>query len=111
MVELFVVVAALVVLAFFRKQIKAFAYMTRTKVERRVPISAKIERTIKDLKRKREDYGFTLKDLYKSEEVIKQQIKLADRHNKKERVVKLKETLEKIESQIEEYIKVIKKIN
>jgi len=111
MVEVLIAVAVIVAVVFFSKQIKGFAYSSRKKLEQRIPISAKIERTVKDLKRKREDYGFTLKDLYKSEEVVKQQIRTAKEYKKKEREEALKATLVKIENKSEECIKIIKKIN
>ena len=111
MTDLIIAVAAIAVVVFFSKQILGFGLSFRKKLENRVPLTSKIERGLKDLKRKREDLGFTLKDLYKAQEITKQQLATADEQGKDSRVENLKKVQSKIDGKIEEVKSIIKRIN
>ena len=108
MVEALIVIAIVVVVVFLSKQIKGLGFAVRKRIESKVPLTAKMERTISTLNTKRLVLGAALKELDASESSIERQIrKFFDRP---ERVEKLKVTLEKIQKKTAEIEALIRKI-
>jgi len=103
------VAVLLVVVMFFKKQIKGVAHMIRGKVEQNLPIEAKIDRTVADFRSKRSTIAYNLKNLIKANKIMERQLD-ANKDNA-DRVESLTGRIEKITGQIEKTKDVAKKID
>ena len=111
MITIIGVVVGIVAVVFFSKQIKGWAFNFRRQAEQKLPVTAKIERTLSDLKSKRTKVAYALKELYKAEEIVMGQIKVAMRTGKDERVTKLQVTKEKFEKKSSQMKQMVLKID
>jgi hypothetical protein len=108
-VEIAVLAALVIVVMFFIKPLKGWAYAARTRMERDVPIGAKIDRTVSDLRAKRSTIGYNLKNLRKAQKIMQRQIE--SNAGNEDRVASLTGRIEKITRQIDRTKEVAKKID
>ena len=100
MIEAIAVVGGSVAIAvMFKKQIKGIFFYARGKIEKNLPIEARIDRTISDLKKKQTNISYTVKELMIARKLMERQ--LQQQLDNPERAEKIRGTLEKFDSQIE----------
>jgi methionine synthase II (cobalamin-independent) len=99
----------LVVVMFFKKQIAGLAHMIRGKVEQNLPIEARIDRTVADLRAKRSNIGYNLKNLRKAQKIMGRQVD-ANKDNK-ERIETLNARVAKVGTQVDKTKEVAIKID
>jgi len=111
MITIIEVVVGILVVSFFWKQIKGWSLKFRRDAESKLPVTAKIDRTLSDLKSKRTKVAYALKELYKAEEIVNGQIKVARASKNDTRVEKLQSTREKFTSKTVAMVDMVKKID
>jgi len=112
MEAILIAVVVIAVVMFFKKQFMGVAHTVKNKVERNIPLEAKIDRTVSDLKAKKTNIAYGLKELYKSKAIIREQrIKVENNEKMKDRYEKLKATEDKLEDKANVILTVVEGIN
>jgi Tfp pilus assembly protein PilO len=108
-VEIAVLAALVIVVMFFIKPLKGWAFSIRGKMEQNLPIEAKIDRTVSDLRSKRTTIAYNLKNLKKAGKIMERQVE-ANATNE-DRVTSLTERIGKINAQEGKTKDIAKKID
>jgi hypothetical protein len=122
MVSVAILIAIVVLGWFFKRQVQGVLLNVRKKVERKIPLDAKIDRALHDMDGKKEKLGEALQDTYKAKAGITQQLEKTARNQKSglyefvfpegsETRGKLENTLEKLQKRGNDIINAGKRID
>ena len=106
---------AIVVLVIFWKQVKGIVIYAQQAIERRLPLSTRVDRTISTLKYKRGKAGYTMRDVAVSMNRLKEQIRINEDNERLENLNgafdKLSEKYDTLKAAVKDMDKLIKKLN